>query len=127
MSQINNNMDTLGLPQDLIWDSDQISSLANITNARYKEHIIFPDNFAYGMFIPNIINAHVSSYLVLIHRIYSVFDSSTEEVVVGDVKSTEEVEILPSGEEFDEMVFLQAIFNENIVDNISSSSIESGK
>lgn len=50
MNQNNNTMDSLGLPQDLIWDSDPTMSLTNGTNARYEDNFIFPDSFAYGNF-----------------------------------------------------------------------------
>lgn len=42
-------MDTLDLPMDLIWGSDQPSSLSDFSDAREEEIFIFPDSFANGM------------------------------------------------------------------------------
>lgn len=101
-------MDSLDLPMDLLWGSDQ-SSLSDFSNAREEEIFIFPDSFVNGMLNVQFLQITFikQSYLLENFSIYSLIEVE----LCDNLKPVEEVEIPLSMEEFDQMLLLQSTFN----------------
>lgn len=118
-------MESLELPQDILWDGDQSPTLspAHLSNASGEEILIFEDSFAIGK------NTCYFYQKAILFRIYAqnkecnvCFSFPLTELIPNDdlIKPNQNIEFCP--EEFEQLLDIQQDLLNNMADEAQDQS-----